>query len=77
MSRLNFMPVLTEYSFRQRGNAIIIRLDLVLRESLKILSESEHWGAFLRKKLEHTRCLTYLPTYNERYIVLFYLLIMR
>lgn len=49
MSRLNFMPVLIEYTFRQRGNAIIIGLHLVLRESLTILSlsESEHMRGFL------------------------------
>lgn len=39
------MPVLIEYSFIQRGNAIIIELHLVIRESFRILSlsESEHW----------------------------------
>lgn len=46
------MPVLTEYSFRQSGNSIIIRLHLALRESLRILSlsESKHWWGFLWKK---------------------------
>lgn len=45
MSRLNFMPVLIEYSFRQRGNDIIIGLHFTLKESVRILnlSESEHW----------------------------------
>lgn len=45
MSRLNFVPVLIEYTFKQRGNAIIIGLHLVLRQSFRILnsSESENW----------------------------------
>lgn len=77
MSRLNFLPVLIEYSFRQRGNAIIIELHLVIRESFRILSllESEHWWGFLWKKF-WAHEIPDLFIY-KRYLLLFQLLIMR